>query len=298
MKKLHIIIVLISLVNLAYAQEKDPILKPKKGSYLYYGQPAIEDNSMFIEEAFNQEAGIIQHISNLLVTKGDVVYAYTQEIPLADVKHQLSFGITYNAFNSPDAIQQLAGSQYLTKGLGDLYINYRPLLFGKNAWALVIPRFTLIAPTGDARYGFGTGAWGGQFNMAVTKRIGRKIVTHYNVGYTLFSKADFYSYEGDGIPRLRNHSNLAAKNVGASIIWFVTPKFNLMTEYVSNFQEEFQDNGSVRQNHNLVINPGFRLAFEIGKVQIVPGAGIPLYFTNSSFQTSGGFFYLSIEPAY
>src|SRR6187399_2539959 len=143
-------IAFITVVLTSYAQN-DTI--PKKGSYLQYGQPSIEDNSMFIEEAFNQETGIIQHISNLIVSKGDIIYSYTQEIPLADVKHQLSFGMSYNAFKSSEASKQIFAGQYLTNGLGDLYINYRPLLFGKNAWALVIPRFTLIAPTGDARYG-------------------------------------------------------------------------------------------------------------------------------------------------
>jgi hypothetical protein len=291
------------LVNLIFAlavihtfAQNDTL--PKKGSYLQYGQPSIEDNSMFIEEAFNQEAGIIQHISNLIFDKGGLVYAYTQEIPLADVKHQLSFTFSYNSYKTPEGIQQIGNSQFVTKGLGDFYVNYRPLLFGKNDWALVIPRFTLIAPTGDARYGFGGGGWGGQFNLAVTKRLGKKLVTHYNAGYTLVSKADFYTYEGDGTPLLQAERNITAKNVGASIIWFAKPKFNLMTEYVSNFAQEFQDNGTVTKNHNLILNPGFRFAIDMGNVQIVPGAGLPLYFTNGQFQNSGGFIYLSIEPAF
>src|SRR6187431_2945229 len=132
MKTLVLTPILIFLVLVAQAQN-DTI--PKKGSYLHYGQPIIEDNSMFIEEAFNQEAGIIQHISNLIIDDGNVIYAYTQEIPLADVKHQLSFGISYNSFKKPDELQQFGNSEYLTHGIGDLFINYRPLLLGKNAWA-------------------------------------------------------------------------------------------------------------------------------------------------------------------
>jgi len=271
---------------------------PKKGSYLEYGQPSIEDNSMFIEEAFNQESGIIQHISNLIITDGNVVYGYTQEIPLADVKHQLSFGILYNALKAPDAVKQLGNNQFLTNGLGDLMINYRPMLFGKNDWALVIPRFTVIAPTGDARYGFGAGGWGGQFNLAVTKRIGPKITTHYNAGYTMFSKADFFGLDSEGTPRLQRESNLTAKNIGASAIWAIRPKFNFMLEYVSNFQQGFQDDGNVMKTNATIVNPGFRFAIDIDKVQIVPGAGVPLYFTNGQFQNTGAFIYLSIEPAY
>ena len=165
-----LLVSIVTLTGFVSFAQNDTI--PKKGSYLEYGQPAVEDNSMLIEEAFNQEAGIIQHISNLIIDDGNVIYAYTQEIPLADVKHQLSFGISYNSFKMPDELKQITNNDYLTHGLGDLFVNYRPLLFGKNAWALVIPRFTLIVPTGDSRYGFGVGAWGGQFNLSRDKTVG------------------------------------------------------------------------------------------------------------------------------
>jgi hypothetical protein len=35
---------------------------PRKGSYLYFRQPAFEDNSFLLEEAITQEKGILQHI--------------------------------------------------------------------------------------------------------------------------------------------------------------------------------------------------------------------------------------------
>ena len=71
-----------------------------------------------------------------------------------------------------------------------------------------------------------------------------------------------------------------------------------MTEYVCAFQQEFRELGDVGTARNVVINPGFRFAVDIGKVQIVPGAGVPLNFVNGSFQNSGAFIYLSIEPTY
>jgi len=278
------------------AQEADTI--PKKGSYLYYGQPSIEDNSMFIEEAFNQEAGIIQHISNFIVTGGEFVYAYTQEIPLADVKHQFSFGLSYASFGKPSDPSLLGNSNYLTRGLGDLFLNYRPLLAGKNDWALVIPRFTLIVPTGNARYGLGSGGLGGQFNMAVTKRLNSKITTHYNAGYTYMTSTDHYTFNDDGTPVLAYEKNIGSTNIGLSAIWIVRPKFNLMVEYTSLFGKEIQDDGSFTKANSTLVNPGFRFAVDIGKVQIVPGAGLPFNFSNGKFENTGGFFYLSIEPAY
>lgn len=279
----------------ALAHEADSI--PRKGSYLYYGQPVIEDNSMFVEEAFNQEAGIIQHISNFIFSDGNFTYNYTQEIPLADVKHQLSFGVSYSSLKKPSNLTDLTQA-YITNGLGDVFINYRPLLWGKNDWALVIPRFSLIVPTGNSRYGLGSGSWGGQFNLAVTKRLGPRITTHYNAGYTLMTRADHYQITNDGQPVLLYEKNMATTNLGASAILLVTSRFNLMVEYVSGYGKEMQDDGTLTRLNTSIVNPGFRMAFDIGRVQIVPGAGVPLNFTNGKYESAGCFFYLSIEPAY
>jgi hypothetical protein len=279
----------------AFGQDTTSV-KPKKGSYLYYGQPSIEDNSMLIEEAFNQEAGVIQHISNLILDGGNVAYAYTQEIPIPNEKHQLSFGVSYSALKKPEGT--FVNSLFLTNGLGDLVVNYRPMLMDKNDWALVIPRFTLIAPTGNARYGLGSGAWGGQFNLAVTKRLGSKITMHYNAGYTLLKKADSYNLLSDGTPELSFERDLKAKNLGASAIWIVRPKFNLLVEAATTFGQVIREDGSIAKENVSVINPGFRFAVDLGKVQIVPGMGIPVNFTDGGFVNTAAFFYLSIEPAY
>jgi hypothetical protein len=297
MRQLIFFIVLILVAAFAVAataQSLDSI--PGMRSYLYYGQPLIEDNSMLIEEAFNQEAGIIQHISNFVFSGGNLFYNYTQEIPLADVKHQFSFGVSYSSLQRPSI--PLLNSSYITSGLGDISLNYRPLLWGKNDWALVIPRFTLIVPTGNARYGLGSGAWGAQFNLAVTKRVSKKIVTHYNAGYTLMTNADHYTYTADGTPVLGYEKTIGTKNLGTSIVWIVKPKFNLLVEYVASFGKEMEDDGSLTNLTTSVINPGFRFAMDVGKVQIVPGAGFPINFTNNHFDSTGGFIYLSIEPAF
>src|SRR4051812_18520689 len=123
MKKFTLTLVVLTFITSAYAQDTDSIPKPKKGSYLYYGQPSIEDNSMFIEEAFNQEAGIIQHISNFVFSGGNFAYNYTQEIPLKNEKHQFSFGLSYTSLKkSPE--QAFQNRNFLTNGLGDIFLNY------------------------------------------------------------------------------------------------------------------------------------------------------------------------------
>src|SRR6266496_3536936 len=52
----------------------------------------IQDNSFLIEEAYNQEDGVIQHISffQRLANSKDWVYTLTDEWPLRTQKHQFS----------------------------------------------------------------------------------------------------------------------------------------------------------------------------------------------------------------
>lgn len=269
--------------------------QPAKGSYLYYGQPNIEDNSMFIEEAFNQETGVIQHISNFIFDDfegGDQAYAYTMEIPMAGDRHQFSFTLSYPFLNNA------APGSSSSSGFGDVLLNYRPMLMDKNDWALLIPRFTLILPTGDSRNGFGEGAWGGQFNLALTKRLTSRLTSHYNAGYTFLAQADRHSINTTTSTVETREVNLHSYNVGASAIYLVSDNLNLMLEYVSSFEGDLMEDGDIGREHLLTLNPGFRCAFNIGKVQIVPGLGVPLFFTDSRLDRTGGFIYLSIEPDY
>ena len=49
----------------------------------------IQDNSFLIEEAYNQEAGVVQHISAFSRAEGGAwLYTFTQEWPLGGIDHQ------------------------------------------------------------------------------------------------------------------------------------------------------------------------------------------------------------------
>src|SRR5882672_6784379 len=165
-----------------YAQSSDLKNFPKKGSYLYFGQPAFEDNSFLLEEAFNQPMGVIQHIVSYAtnnIKKGNSNFNFTQEIPLTDLTHQLSYSLNYS-FLPLDGLKK-------KNGFGDVYISYRPSLMNEKQWMMLAPRITLILPTGNASQGLGQGGWGGQLNVAITKRLVRRLITHYNFGYTFIS---------------------------------------------------------------------------------------------------------------
>src|SRR5581483_8134055 len=55
--------------------------------------PPIQDNSFLVEEAYNQEAGVVQHISvySRLWNRKDWSYAFTQEWPGRNPRHQFSY---------------------------------------------------------------------------------------------------------------------------------------------------------------------------------------------------------------
>ena len=137
--------------------------------------PPIQDNSFLIEEAYNQEAGVVQHINTLLRDRhtGEWGYSFTQEWPLGGVAHQLSFTLPAQ------------GGSAEGRGIGDLALNYRYQLVGDgDAPVAVAPRFSLLLPTGSVKEGRGAGAVGVQINLPVSVVLSRQWVTHWNAGAT------------------------------------------------------------------------------------------------------------------
>lgn len=244
------------------AQEKDLSSFPKKGTYLYFRQPAYEDNSFLLDEAFTQPKGVWQNIVTVYARKDNFTTSFSQQIPITD-RHQFGYTLNYGVVGSSDA------------GFGDVYLHYNYAWKGKADKILLMPEFTLIIPTGKDR---GYGGWGAQIALAATKRLSQKVLTHYNIGYSYVSRADRTFFQED----------LHLQNVGASVVWYVTRRFNLM----------FESTGGLAKVFNLTLNPGFRVLFETGTSQIVPGLSVPFNFENSNFLGAGVFVYLSYEPDY
>jgi len=275
-----------------FSQSKSFSDEPKKGSYLYYGQPAFEDNSFLIEEAINQEKGILQHISNFYydnLNGGNFVYSFTQEIPITHLRHQLNYTLYYNVFNP-----KINGS---IGGFGDINIGYHYMLSGKKSKLMVVPSINLILPTGNVQVGSGSGGFGGQFSLAITKRLSHKLITNLNLGTTFVSRANRYEPDRDGA--LFNYEkDLQNNTLGASIIWYQTRNFNWLVEYVLNLAQEIRSDGSVGNKQFSILNPGFRFAIDHPIMQIVPGLSAPINFNNGKFESVGIFVYLSFEPEY
>jgi hypothetical protein len=121
----------------------------------------IQDNSFFIEEAYNQEPGVVQHILNVPIdfTNGsrEIAPSFTQEWPVFSQTHQFSYTIPY-LFTEDD------------NGMEDMRLNYRLQAFMEDKYTPAFaPRLSLVLPTGDSDKGFGTGVVGYEFNLPFSK---------------------------------------------------------------------------------------------------------------------------------
>jgi hypothetical protein len=244
--------------------------------------PAIEDNSMFVEEAYNQEDRVVQHISNLIllpVNEDNIYYSFTQEWPAFGLKHQLSYTLQLYSFGKADVT-----------GFGDIYLNYRYQLSYKENFVACSPRLSIIVPTGNHSKRLGEGSWGLQFNLPVSKRWTNQFINHFNLGTTYYFKV---KQDEIGFNR-----SMISYFGGISSIWLVSQKFNLMLEYMSYLIANPDYENKVDYVNENIIAPAFRYALDVGKLQIVPGISIPFSITKDESTKVGLFFYLSFEHPY
>ena len=241
---------------------------------------AIEDNSFLIEEAYNQEDNVIQHISAGYYSRDakDFLYTFTEEWPFFSQKHQLSFTFAYNSLKSSNS-----------SGIGDLILNYRYQIFDSENWAAVAPRFSVILPTGDEKASLGNGVVGFQFNLPVSKRVSEYVAMHLNAGTTILPGMKTIDSFGK-----EKKEALTSFNFGMSAILLLNSNFNFMLEYVYNYNNIFNNNGEKEYKGIGILNPGVRYAINIGELQIVPGFAVPISFSDNNSSTDL-FFYLSFE---
>jgi hypothetical protein len=243
--------------------------------------PPIEDNSFLVEEAYNQERGIVQHISTWQHAPLGRAWAYTftQEWPAPTIKNQLSYTIPIVRTDIPDASPRL----------GDIALNYRRQLHDDDG-VYFAPRLTLLIPTGSASEGSGTGGLGYQGNLPLTLELSRFVSTHTNVGGTIIPRGE--TDEGD---RLR----LANLTLAQSVIVMPSATFNLMLETVWSRTTSRIAGVDAPRDQWTTISPGARYAFNFSSgLQIVPGLAFPITVRGhrgSTNANTGVFAYLSFE---
>lgn len=234
---------------------------------------AIQDNSFLIEEAYNQEAGVIQHINAWRRLDKDWFYTFTEEWPFVTQLHQLSVTVPYSWLRDNGDHQN---------GFGDLQLNYRyQLSFESSDRPAIAPRFSLILPTGNEDKVLSSGSTGFQFNLPVSKIISDNVTLHGNAGGTTFFDVNGHSP--------------TSYNLGASVIYAVNRDFNLMLEGLEEWNESVDGFGKIQHDAAFTISPGARYALNLeGGTQVVLGAAAPIRFEDSKTDY-GVFLYLSIE---
>ena len=237
----------------------------------------ISDNSFLIEEAYNQEAGVVQHISTFARPDGGGAWAYsfTQEWPFRGMTHQLSYTV-------PVLNESGTGT-----GLGDIALNYRYQLLGAGGDELnVAPRASLLVPTGNERRGRGAGGVGFQADLPLSVRPAPALALHANAGLTY-------------TPSTKNLFGESARtigtNLGGSAIWLLRPTVNLMLEFLWLSTEDVVAEDRRSRSDEVFLNPGIRWAFNFDSgLQIVPGAAYTVGLADADGQ-DGLFLYLSFE---
>jgi hypothetical protein len=257
------------------AEEND--LRPAKG---------IQDNSFLIEEAYNQEPGVVQHILNIARSVNrragpddkEWSLVFTQEWPVGSRAHQLSYTAPYSFMETGGQSEEEIGDVLLNDGIGDVLLNYRFQAFTETSRRpAVAPRFSLVLPTGDDARALGNGVLGYQINLPVSKIVSDRWTLHGNAGATFLPDVQ----DGD----LTNY------NLGASAIFAVNQNLNLMLECLANLDEE---PGADREA-SVILSPGLRYAFNFkNDAQLVIGLAAPIGLSAAA-PDYGGFFYLSFE---
>ena len=240
---------------------------------------SIQDNSFLIEEAYNQEQGVVQHISTFSRAIGTTswVYAFTQEWPVRVQRHQLSYTIP---------IAHAADQSGARTGIGDVAVNYRYQILGVGGGPAFAPRLSVLLPTGASRRGFGAGGTTLQMNLPFSVSLPARFVAHSNAGMSF-------------TPRARDTAGAVAASreysLGQSLIWLARRDFNFMVEALWTAAHEVAGPGQTVRTSEFLVSPGVRGAINFRSgLQIVPGLAVPIGVGPSRGERSL-FIYLSFE---
>lgn len=259
------LVLTLSLASAASAEEKHA--RPVDG---------IMDNSFLVEEAYNQEENVVQHIFNAVYGVDKLRgpddkswnMSFTQEWPVFSQTHQFSYTVPYSFIKSDG---------HWNDGGGDVLLNYRfQAYLDEKTLTGFSPRFSLVLPTSD-----GNDTLGYQWMLPFSTTIGDRWFVHANAGLTY-------------LPNVSGH-DLLDYNLGASAIYCVNERLNFMLEWIGNWNETPADNGHLDHEFSSVISPGVRYAFNFENgSQLVVGAAVPVGLTGSA-PDIGAFLYFSFE---
>jgi hypothetical protein len=220
----------------------------------------IEVSGFFVEEAYTQERGMLQQIGTFTRLHGSDGWKaeYEQEWPLGSERHELDLSLP---------VSREAGQTQLDA----VDVAYRYALVGTpDADLAVTPTLEAEVPV---RAGNPT-QW--ELTVPVSVQLGGNLSSHTNIG------AEYEA--GSSRPTAR---------LGQSIFWRATPMLNLVLESVWSEGETVLGDIPLSGARRTILAPGVQHAFDVGRVQIVPGIAVP--FTPADTHYRAVHVYFSVE---
>ncbi len=239
----------------------------------------IADNSFLLEEAYNQERRVVQHIMTFSRVRGGGAWeaTLTDEWPLGGQRHQLSYTARFLKADGPGG----GGS-----GFGDLALNYRWQALGGAGRTWVAPRLTVILPVGDPARGRGAGGVGVEIAVPVSVVLTPRLTSHWNAAVLFNPGAKRRGTEGVSARVVR---------LAGSMIADLSSKVNVLLEAVWESSHDVVGPGRTIGADHWALSPGIRWAhdFESG-LQIVPGVAYTINLGRAG-DPDAVFLYLSFE---
>lgn len=217
---------------------------------------AIQDNSFLVEEAYNQEPGVVQFINVYQKNKDKNNWNYTfiNEIPVISQDHQFSYELPFIHTDAPSQTE-----------LGDVKLNYRYEFF-RSEKIVSTGRVSLITPTGKYEKGAGTGQLGSEVSLISSIIITDKWVQHWNFGTAYTPKAK----EAGGGTADNSKYFMATSNV-----YLISESVNFMLEAVATSAQTTTADQKAEWGTTLTISPSLRYAIDYNDWQFVPGVAVP-----------------------
>lgn len=224
----------------------------------------IKDNSFLIEEAYNQEPGVVQHIvtaQHFRAPEQTWDLAFTQEVPGFGIRHQLSWTVPFKSIDRRDQL-----------GIGDVAVHNRFQLLDGSSGVAFAPRVSVYLPSGD-EYSRGEGVLSWQASLPVSVELSSVIVMHLNAGTTLVLNRRILDQTDT---HLYFKHNLNSFNFGGSLVWLLHENVNVLLEALHSENEEIISVSTTETFGESIINPGIRVALNTSAGQFVPGLAIPI----------------------
>lgn len=256
----------------------------------------VQDNSFLIEEAYNQDPGVVQHVVTMQlagdrdaarIREGEA--AFTQEWPVQSIRHQLSYTLPF----ASTFVRKKAHWETTNQGVTDVQLNYRfAALLEDPDMPAIAPRLSVTLPIGDEERGLSRGEMGYEAGLPISKEFGA-VAVHANVLMGITPGVDLDLADGTTSPQ-RDLLHYAA---GGSTVLIAHAYIQPLVEVLARWEDDIDETGAITRTQSTVVSPGLRWGFDTDAGQLVLGAAAPMGVTDDA-PTLAGFLYLSFEHGF